>query len=133
MTDREADSSRRTRAAKAAVLGATLALTLAACGSASSTSRKNAAAAASSGSSGITQGAGRGGRTVTGSPVVIPMITGLSGTFAETGHEEETSVQLLTKVVNASGGIAGHPVQFKVYNDQSQASVAVPLAARLIA
>lgn len=130
---REAKAAHRTRAVKAVGIGAALALAVSACSSSGSSKAGNASAAKSSGTSAVTQGSSSRGGTASGSPVVIPMITDLSGTYAATGQEEKTSVQLLAKVVNGSGGIAGHPVQFKFYDDQGQASVAVPLAARLIA
>ncbi len=61
--------------------------------------------------------------------VILPL-TG-SGAFLGKGHRD--SLDTLADIVNAAGGIAGHPLQFAYHDDQSSPQVAVQLANAVIA
>jgi branched-chain amino acid transport system substrate-binding protein len=66
-------------------------------------------------------------------PLKIDVIASTSGSFAFVGARVIDTLGVLTKVVNASGGINGRPVQFVFVDDQSSAVVAVQLANAAIA
>jgi len=66
-------------------------------------------------------------------PVQINVILPLSGSGALLGQGARTGLQVIEKRVNATGGIAGRPVQFVVADDQSNPQVAVQIANQLIA
>lgn len=103
---------RRKRAGLAA--GAAAALLFAGCGSNTS----SASGSAGSGSSGGTKG----------SPVVFHAVLGETGSEAFLGSREAKSLQALSKEINASGGIDGHPMQLDIKDNQSNPSTAVQLA-----
>ncbi len=64
-------------------------------------------------------------------PVTIPVVLPLTGGAAFLGQGEHTALQLVEKVVNANGGLAGAPVQFDFHDDQSSPQVAVQLASQI--
>src|ERR1700722_12952167 len=66
-------------------------------------------------------------------PLKIDVIASTSGSFAFVGSRVIDTLNVLTKVVNASGGVNGRPVQFVYADDQSNAVVAVQLANAAIA
>jgi branched-chain amino acid transport system substrate-binding protein len=63
----------------------------------------------------------------------IPVILSLTGSGAFVGRDDQTSMQLLEKLVNAKGGVAGHPVEFDFLDDASNAQTGVQLADGVIA
>ncbi len=63
---------------------------------------------------------------------VIPAILSESGGAAFLGKEEAQGLKALEKEVNAQGGIHGTPVEFKLYDNETQPSVAVSLASSLL-
>jgi branched-chain amino acid transport system substrate-binding protein len=66
-------------------------------------------------------------------PFKIDVIASTSGSFAFVGSRIIETLNVLTKVVNAAGGINGRPVQFVYADDQSNAVVAVQLVNAAIA
>jgi len=66
-------------------------------------------------------------------PVQINVILPLSGSGALLGQSARTGLGAVEKRVNATGGIAGRPVQFAISDDQSNPQVAVQIANQLIA
>jgi branched-chain amino acid transport system substrate-binding protein len=67
------------------------------------------------------------------SPLHIDVITSDTGSFAFIGARSDESLRVLQKVVNASGGINGRPIQFDFWDDQTSPVVAVQLANAAIA
>lgn len=65
-------------------------------------------------------------------PIKIGAILGISGRFAFVGGPQQQALQLAQEQINASGGIAGRPVEFIVYDDEVDETKSVPLANRLI-
>jgi branched-chain amino acid transport system substrate-binding protein len=68
----------------------------------------------------------------TQSPVVIGGSLGLTGQFARLGEELNRGLQIWRDDVNARGGLLGHPVEFKVYDDQSDPTTSAKLYEKLI-
>ncbi len=73
------------------------------------------------------------GAADSGPPIKIPVILALTGSGAFVGREDQQSMQLVQKLVNAKGGIAGHPVQFEFLDDASNPQAGVQLANQVIA
>ena len=57
-------------------------------------------------------------------PVLIAFSHSLSGPLAMVGKEALVATQMYIDDVNAGGGIDGHPLELRIFDDQSQASVA---------
>lgn len=74
-------------------------------------------AAACSGSSG---GSGQSGAL--SGPFVLPVVSSFSGVGAPYGDENRTAYQVAADDINNSGGVDGHQLQFKFYDDQSSAT-----------
>jgi branched-chain amino acid transport system substrate-binding protein len=66
-------------------------------------------------------------------PYDIHVIECLTGGGAFLGTEEQQALQILEKVVNQAGGIAGRPLHFVFHDDQSSPQLAVQLADEVIA
>ncbi len=66
-------------------------------------------------------------------PVEIDAILPLTGPAAFLGQAEQTTLAILEKHVNASGGVHGHPVHFVLYDDQSSPQIDVQLVNPLLA
>lgn len=86
---------------------------------------------ASPASAGVTVAAGNGA-PATGTPVEIQVITGQTGAGAFVAQAEVQALQALEPLVNQQGGIQGRPVHFSIADDQSNPSVDVQLANRLM-
>lgn len=67
------------------------------------------------------------------SPLRVDVITSETGSFAFVGARTDESLRILQKLVNASGGINGRPLQFAFLDDQTSPVVAVQLANAAIA
>ncbi len=68
-----------------------------------------------------------------GTPVEVQVILGQSGSAAFLGKSETEAVQAVEKVVNEQqGGIQGRPIHFVISDDQSNPTVDVQIANRLI-
>jgi branched-chain amino acid transport system substrate-binding protein len=65
-------------------------------------------------------------------PVSVPAILPLSGAGAFLGKEEQEAMRLGEALINAEGGINGHPVKFDYYDDQSKPQVAVQLLQQIL-
>jgi branched-chain amino acid transport system substrate-binding protein len=66
-------------------------------------------------------------------PLEIPVMLSQSGAAAFLGKEQKTTLTILEHVVNTSGGIAGRPLHFAFYDDQSTPQVGLQIANDLIA
>jgi len=66
-------------------------------------------------------------------PVQVPVIMPLIGSVAFLGQGERLVLQFVEAAVNASGGIAGRPLEFLVKDDQSNPQFSVQLASEIIA
>jgi branched-chain amino acid transport system substrate-binding protein len=88
-----------------------------------------ALAACSSSSSGGSAGASGGS---TGSTYTIHAILSVTGRNSFLGVDEKASLEGLQKLVNSTGGIDGHPVNFDVADNQSTAATSVSLASPLL-
>lgn len=66
-------------------------------------------------------------------PVQIDAILPLTGQGAFIGAAERQSLDVFQKLVNATGGIKGRPLQIAVTDDASTPAVAVELATQLVA
>jgi branched-chain amino acid transport system substrate-binding protein len=98
-------------------------------GVAAGTLATGALAACSSSSSAGTPAAGGGSN---GSTYTIHAILSVTGRNSFLGVDEKASLTELQKVVNASGGIQGHPVSFDIADNQSTAATSVSLASPLL-
>ena len=65
-------------------------------------------------------------------PVIIGGSLGLTGQFARMGEESGRAFDIWKEEVNARGGILGRPVEFKVYDDQSDPTTSAKLYKRLV-
>jgi branched-chain amino acid transport system substrate-binding protein len=61
--------------------------------------------------------------------VILPLTGG--GSFA--GKGQEVNLNALADIVNQDGGIAGRPIRFVYYDDQTSPQVAVQLANQVLA
>lgn len=67
-----------------------------------------------------------------GKPIVIGGSLPLTGEFAETGQWIERGMRFWAEGINARGGLLGRPVEFKIYDDQSNVGKAVTFAEKAI-
>lgn len=67
-----------------------------------------------------------------GNPIVIGGSLPLTGEFAETGQWIERGMRYWAEEINAKGGMLGRPVEFKIYDDQSNVGKAVTFAEKAI-
>jgi len=65
-------------------------------------------------------------------PIVIGGSLPLTGQFAEPAKWIERGMKLWAEEVNAAGGLLGRPVEFKIYDDESNANKAVTLAEKAL-
>ncbi len=65
-------------------------------------------------------------------PIVIGGSLPLTGKFAETAVWIERGMKFWADEINAKGGLLGRPVEFKIYDDESNASKAVTFAEKAI-
>jgi branched-chain amino acid transport system substrate-binding protein len=68
-----------------------------------------------------------------GSPVELPAILPLTGTFAFFGQSSQKTMQLVEERTNAQGGIHGRPLKIVFNDDQSSPQNSVQLMSGLIA
>jgi branched-chain amino acid transport system substrate-binding protein len=65
-------------------------------------------------------------------PIKIGASLSLTGTYAQPGRYQHEGYQLCQKDLNAKGGLLGRPVEFVVYDDQSNPATGVRLYEKLI-
>ncbi len=65
-------------------------------------------------------------------PIVIGGSLPLTGEFAETGVWIERGMKFWANEINAKGGLLGRPVEFKIYDDESNVGKAVMFAEKAI-
>lgn len=73
------------------------------------------------------------GAPAVGAPYVINTILPMTGSGAFLGQPDAQALQALERVVNAKGGIKGHPVHFAIQDDQTNPQVGVQLATQIMA
>lgn len=73
-----------------------------------------------------------GAATADNKPIVIGGSLPLTGQFAETGQWIERGMKFWAKEVNEKGGLLGRPVEFKIYDDESNVNKAVTFAEKAI-
>jgi branched-chain amino acid transport system substrate-binding protein len=66
-----------------------------------------------------------------GSPIVVGAILSVTGNYAPLGEPERNALVIAEKDINAHGGIAGHPLQITILDDEGKADVAQQLATQL--
>jgi branched-chain amino acid transport system substrate-binding protein len=67
------------------------------------------------------------------SPIVIPALYPMTGPAAFIGQGQSTTLGIIERMVNAKGGIQGHPIHFAVQDDQGNPATAVQLANGILA
>lgn len=115
-----------------ALLGAS-ALVIAACGDDEDKSSDTTAKSETTAPGSDTTAAGE--TTVpapTGEPIVIALVTPLTGAVAQTAKQVENVVKMGAEELNAAGGVAGRPVEIKVYDSELTPEVAAQQAQRAI-
>jgi branched-chain amino acid transport system substrate-binding protein len=65
-------------------------------------------------------------------PIILGGSLPLTGEFAETGQWIERGMRYWASETNAKGGLLGRPVEFKIYDDQSNVGKAVTFAEKAI-
>ncbi len=65
-------------------------------------------------------------------PYIIDVVIPLTGGAAFLGKGEQQSLQIAEKVVNASGGIQGHPLQLIFHDDESNPQTSVVLTGTIL-
>jgi branched-chain amino acid transport system substrate-binding protein len=75
---------------------------------------------------------GRSSATPSGDPIVIGSTLSLTGSFAATGIIHKVAGDVAVKWINSHGGLLGRPVEWKLYDDESDASKVSALYERLI-
>src|ERR1700678_222051 len=66
-------------------------------------------------------------------PYDIYVILALTGPLALIGNDEQTSLRIEERIINAGGGITGRPVRFVIQDDESVPATAVQIAGGIIA
>jgi branched-chain amino acid transport system substrate-binding protein len=66
-------------------------------------------------------------------PLTIPVILSLTGSGSFVGREDQASMQLVEKLVNAHGGVNGWPVAFTFLDDGSNPQTGIQLANQVVA
>lgn len=72
------------------------------------------------------------GKAPAGEPVKIGAIFPISGQYAPMGGPMNNAALLVQETVNASGGIAGRPLQFIIYDDEANQAKSLQLTDKLI-
>jgi branched-chain amino acid transport system substrate-binding protein len=72
-------------------------------------------------------GGGSSGSTSSSGPFVLPVVSSFSGVGAPYGTENRTAYQAAANQINKAGGIDGHKLEFKFYDDQSDATKAAQI------
>ena len=65
-------------------------------------------------------------------PILIGGSLPLTGQYAETGQWIERGMKFWAKEINEKGGLLGRPVEFKIYDDESNVNKAVTFAEKAI-
>jgi len=80
----------------------------------------------------LTANAGAAPSALSGPPIIIGAILSITGNYAPLGEPERNALKLAEIDINAHGGIAGRPVQFKILDDEGKADTASQLATQLV-
>ena len=70
--------------------------------------------------------------TATGTPIVVGEFGSLSGSESTFGTSTDNGLKLAVNQINAAGGIDGHPLTVKVYDDEGKPDSALTVVQRLI-
>jgi branched-chain amino acid transport system substrate-binding protein len=66
-------------------------------------------------------------------PIEIPALYPMTGPAAFIGQGQSKSLEIIERMVNAKGGIQGHPIHFSIQDDAGNPATAVQLANAIIA
>jgi ABC-type branched-subunit amino acid transport system substrate-binding protein len=91
-----------------------------------------AAAVALVAGTGVVTGTGVSAAGAAGSPIVICEDAAFSGVFAQIGAGSARGTTAFVKMINAEGGMSGHPVKVVQEDNQSEPSVAASLARKCV-
>jgi branched-chain amino acid transport system substrate-binding protein len=80
----------------------------------------------------VTTAFARPARTTASTPIVVGSTLSLTGSFAATGIIHKVAGETFIKWINSHGGLLGRPVQWKLYDDESDPSKVSALYERLI-
>lgn len=67
-----------------------------------------------------------------GSPIVVGAILSITGNYAPLGEPERNALKIAETDINAHGGVAGHPLQIRIVDDEGKADTAQQLATQLV-
>lgn len=101
---------------------AVVALSLTACSSSGSGKTGGSSSASSTGSAAAS---GSSGSTPSGTPITIGIVAAETGAYGAYGLGDEKGIEAQIDLINASGGILGHPLKLDNIDDQSDPSKAV--------
>ncbi|MBX5467471.1 MAG: ABC transporter substrate-binding protein [Firmicutes bacterium] len=110
-----------TKKSAAAAAAAGLALLVSACGSSGAPAPASHAPASGAKAPG----------TATASPYVLHVVLGLTGQAATLADTEQKALNVYAKMLNAHGGIDGHPLQLAIQDDENNPQVSVQLMQQL--
>ena len=66
-------------------------------------------------------------------PIEIPALYPMTGPAAFIGQGQSKTLEIIERMVNAKGGIQGHPIHFSIQDDAGNPATAVQLANAVIA
>lgn len=91
-----------------------------------------AACGASSGSSSSSSGGSSGASSASKTPFVVGTVQPLSGTYAAAGLDIEHALKAEANILNAKGGILGHPIKVVAVDDASDPQKAISATQQLV-
>jgi branched-chain amino acid transport system substrate-binding protein len=68
----------------------------------------------------------------TGKPLKVGFMYELTGTFSTMGSDTQKTAEIAVEMMNKTGGIKGHPIEYVTYDSQSNATQATLSAKKLI-
>ncbi|MGO9954968.1 MAG: ABC transporter substrate-binding protein [Solirubrobacteraceae bacterium] len=91
-----------------------------------------AACGASAGTSSSSNSSGAGGSGSSKSPFVVGTVQPLSGTYAAAGLDIEHALKSEATIINAKGGVLGHPIRVVAVDDASDPQKAISATQQLV-
>ena len=67
-----------------------------------------------------------------GTPIVIGAVLSITGNYAPLGEPERNALKIAEAEINASGGVAGHPLSIKILDDEGKPDTAQQLVTQLV-
>jgi branched-chain amino acid transport system substrate-binding protein len=125
-------SSSTSTPSSAAASSTTAPATAASSAAPASTAASAAATSPAAASSPAAAGPASGSAPATGTPLVFGASIPLSGVVATSGRQLQSALNASSAYINAHGGIAGHPLQWKYEDDGYPSSTQAAVAARAL-